>query len=547
MKKPGVLLAVLFVCLYILPLGVRPLFIPDETRYAEIAREMNASGDWVVPRLDGLRYFEKPVLGHWLNAWSIRVFGENDFATRLPSALAAGLQAGLVLLLASRFSGASSAWLATLVFLSSAEVFVVGVFNVLDTMFSLFVTAAMVAFFFAYMAPEGRACWMALVAMGIACGLGFLTKGFLVFALAAVVIGPFLAWERQWRKLLAWPWVPFLAAVVVALPWAVLIHRSEPDFWRYFLWVEHFQRFFKPLSEAQHPEPFWFFFPIIVGGVVPWTFWLPAAAIGLKDTRLNTPLLRFAVCWLACAFLFFSLSEGKLGTYVLPCYPPLAVLIVEGILQYQKSSRRRMLAAGCIVAAAVAGVAVIGLPLTQLAGPELVRLYRRPEAWKWAAMMVGLGVWIVGALKALKAKETARKFTWFAAGPCVLLLGVHFLCPDYILEMDAPEIVLRKAQLRVLPDAVVVSDNYAVGAAGWYFKRKDVYILEDKGEHEYGLNYEDSARRSISLAQFHKFVRAVAGKRQIVWLTDESRYERQKPDRKPKAETLAGRFALVEY
>ncbi len=119
----------MFLVLYVLPLGVRPLVIPDEARYAEIPREMLASGDWIVPRLNGLRYFEKPPLGYWLNAAAIWLFGENAFAIRFPSAVAAGLTAVLLFVWARRFTeDGATPWLATAVFLLSFEVLAIGVF-----------------------------------------------------------------------------------------------------------------------------------------------------------------------------------------------------------------------------------------------------------------------------------------------------------------------------------------------------------------------------------------------------------------------------------
>ena len=109
MKKSSIAVIGIFLLLYILPLGARPLFYPDETRYAEIPREMIASGDWVVPRINGLRYFEKPVLGYWLNATAMNLFGQNAFSLRFPSAISVGISALMVFLLLQRFAGGYSA------------------------------------------------------------------------------------------------------------------------------------------------------------------------------------------------------------------------------------------------------------------------------------------------------------------------------------------------------------------------------------------------------------------------------------------------------
>lgn len=136
-KKTLLLIVFIFVCLYILPLGVRPLVIPDEVRYAEIPREMMTSGDWVVPRLNGLLYFEKPVMGYWLNGIAMKVFGENEFSVRITSALSAGLSALMVFFLTTRFlNGRRNGILAISIFLTFFMVYGLGVFSLLDGMFS---------------------------------------------------------------------------------------------------------------------------------------------------------------------------------------------------------------------------------------------------------------------------------------------------------------------------------------------------------------------------------------------------------------------------
>lgn len=172
MKKLTITIFASFIAVYILPLGVLPMVIPDETRYAEISREMLDSGDWIVPRLDGLRYFEKPVLGYWVNALSIKLFGENAFAIRLPSALTTGLSALLIFSLVRKFGGGRLiGLLASAVFLTCVEVFVVGVFCVLDGLFSLFVTAAIISFYFAYVTENAKEKKIYLALFGIGCGL----------------------------------------------------------------------------------------------------------------------------------------------------------------------------------------------------------------------------------------------------------------------------------------------------------------------------------------------------------------------------------------
>ena len=155
MRKLSIVVIGLFALIYMVPLGVRPIAVPDEARYAEIPREMIVSGDWVVPRFNGLRYFEKPVLGYWINAISLTLFGQNGFAIRLPSAVSAGISGLMLLLLVRKYGGGYLVGvMASAVFLTSLLVFAIATINLLDSPLSMFLTGAMTFFFFAYMEPE---------------------------------------------------------------------------------------------------------------------------------------------------------------------------------------------------------------------------------------------------------------------------------------------------------------------------------------------------------------------------------------------------------
>ncbi|MGD8690243.1 MAG: phospholipid carrier-dependent glycosyltransferase, partial [Gammaproteobacteria bacterium] len=212
----------LLIAVYFLPLGRAPLATPDETRYAEIGREMLTSGDWIVPHLVGLRYFEKTPLGYWLIAGSIKLFGESAFAVRLPSALATVLSALLLIGFARRVvADRSRALVLGLAYLTTLEVFFIGTFAVLDAMLTLFCTAGIIAAWHSVRAVSGGRK-MALAA-GICFGLAFLTKGFVALALCGLVLVPWLWWEGRidwiWRR----GWLAVLALLATSLPWSLAI------------------------------------------------------------------------------------------------------------------------------------------------------------------------------------------------------------------------------------------------------------------------------------------------------------------------------------
>ena len=526
MKKLSLVVIGLFILICIVPLGMRPVALPDETRYAEIPREMLVSGDWVVPHFDGLRYFEKPVMGYWFNAAAMFLFGQNAFAMRLPSALATGMAALLLCLLVRKFGGGYLAGISTAaVFLTSMEVFGIGCFNVLDSIFSLFLAGAMVSFFFAHREKHAGKKIGFLVVFGVFCGLAFLTKGFLAFAIPVVTIVPFMIWERRWQELFRICWIPLLAALLVALPWSVIIHEREPDFWHYFFWVEHIKRFMS--DHPQHPEPFYYFIPLLFLGGLPWTVFLPAAFSGLKETALKDSFLRFAFCWLLFPFLFLSASRGKLGTYILPCFQPLVILITAGLLHYLKKETK-WVTIGAYFLAGITGSCAVGLLFSQvLPVPLGWKLFEQAEILKLVIIFLGLLTWTVFFMAGAATSNVKQKLVLFCLGPLLLMLSSPVAMPDRFKDGLFPgDFLLRHAD-RISPDTTLVSDNYLVSAVCWFYKRSDVYLLGKPGELDYGVSRAPEKNRLLTLDQFRELVAQPS--RRITLITLEKRYRHDKP------------------
>jgi len=547
-------LLALFAVAYLAPLGARPLFQPDELRYAEIPREMLVGGDWIVPRLDGLRYFEKPVLGYWLTAASMAVLGENRLAARLPEALSAGLTVLALFLLVRRFGGGiRPAAAAAGVLLTSGMFYALGCFNVLDMPLTMFLSVALVLFYCAWEAGDSRRKALFLALCGAALGCAFLTKGFLAFAVPASVVVPFMLWERRTGKLLRFAWVPALTAVMVALPWSVMIALREPDFWRQFFWQEHVRRFFS--GHAQHAEPLWFFLPFLLAGALPWTLFAPAAATGLKNLlgartthgkklpndrqflegeMLEQPLIRFAICWLLFPFLLFSLSSGKLGTYILPCFPPLALLIGVGLLGYFESGRRKAFAAGAWALACLLGACGLALLVGRLAGIRQFP-YGRDEEWKWILLLAALAFWAVSLWRAAAAWRAATiRLAWLCAAPCLLMAAAQLALPKAVEDLSAPEAFLARNSGRVAPGAPLFARAAVLHAVAWHFKRADIYLLASTGEGSYGLGFPDAKGRELELDDFDRFVAQYPATGFVTAFMDRQFYD-EKQGRLPKA------------
>lgn len=506
-RRAGLALLALYVLVYVAPLGVRPLVSPDEARYAEISREMIVSGDWVSPRFNGVRYFEKPVMGYWLNSASFEIFGENAFALRLPSALAAGLTALLVFLLTARFATRASAYLAAGIYLTTLLVSGVGTFAVLDTFLALFLTGALASFYAAYAAKKRRRRLGWLAICGAFCAAAFLSKGFLALAIPVIVAGPYLVLRRDWRNLLRMPWVPIVVATALVAPWAALVALREPDFWHYFFWIEHVQRFLG--DNAQHLQPFWYFLVTGPFATLPWIAVLPAALIGLRRSEPTSAFLGYAIIWALMPFLFFSASKGKLLTYILPCVAPLSILLAVGLERYLGAGLRRAYSIG---AASLAGVLMLTLVLLAAAqgGAFDATLFADDELPRFFALLACLAGALAAAILALATRGAAMRLTAIGAAGIALVLPLQLApLPQWLLDSKAPAGFLA-ADVAVGADTVLISDSSLFGAVAWSFGRDDVYVLSE-GEIAYGLAYPESRHRSLDEARLDALVAAHAG------------------------------------
>lgn len=303
----------------------RPLNNPDEGRYAEIPREMLATGDWITPRLNGLVYLEKPPLQYWLTAASLATFGNSEWSARLVALLAAMANVWLVWLLGRRLQGAHAGWLAACLLGSGMLHFVLGQTLTLDMAFTGLLTGMLATFCLARLPGAGRQ-WMP--ATWVLLGLAVLTKGVVALVIAAGVLGLYVLWQRDWAALRSLrPVSGLLLLSAVTLPWFLAVGRANPDFWHFFFVYQHFERYLTDV--ADRVEPWWYFGAIIAVGCLPW---LPAMArtllLGWRSGAAPGHFNPQRLLWLWCVFLivFFSLSQSKLAPYVLPVMPPLALL-----------------------------------------------------------------------------------------------------------------------------------------------------------------------------------------------------------------------------
>jgi 4-amino-4-deoxy-L-arabinose transferase-like glycosyltransferase len=459
----------------------RPLANPDEGRYSEISREMAQSGDWITPRLNGIKYFEKPPLQYWASALSFKLFGENEYTARLYVALAGFATIALVGFAARRLWDRDMA-LASMIALACSPYFMaLGGIVTLDMGLTLWTTATLLCYLGAEHArdrPATQRRWMLFAWASMA--LAVLSKGLvgIVFAGAAVLFVTVLT--RDWRALRRLRLIPGLAVFfAIAAPWFIAVSMANEEFAEFFFFHEHLSRFLT--TTHRRVEPPWYFLPILAAGFLPWMFAMPAAIVRAwreEAGRAFQPL-RVALLWSAFVVLFFSASGSKLPAYVLPVFPPLALVLGRYLLLAPE--RRLALWSAFVIPVAIALV-VVAWRVPQTAKDEWTRaLYAQAQPWAVAAaVMVLLGAILTTALLFARKRWPALAVAAFAS---IVLIDCGEEAYEELTPRQSGVEVAARMSAQSRPDSRLYSVGHYEQTVPFYLKRTlQLYDYEDEFE-----------------------------------------------------------------
>jgi len=475
-------------------LGVRPLFNPDEGRYAQIPAEMLASGDYTVPHLDGLVYLEKPPLQYWATALALAAFGHNAWAARLVAATSAVLALVFLFLLGRRAWDAERGLAGAAMAASMLLYVFMGQLLTLDMMLSCWLTIASVAFCLAQLerdvAPARTRRWM-LVCWG-AMAAATLTKGLVGIVLPGAVLVLYTLLQRDraaWRHLHLGKGLALYAALVV--PWFVMVERAHPGAFDFLIVREHFQRYLTTVHDRY--KPWWYFLMVLAGGSLPWLPQVTRALLsGWRRSRPRGEFDAARVLWVSAAFTlaFFSLSDSKLA----PVLPPLALI---GAAPGPAAGRDLNLAALLQVLFGIAlGIAVVVYGRRPLVGdPAWTYATLKPWIVALALLLVAGGATALALRgRGLGLRRRIVAATGFAFALALIAGGADAIARRY---SAAP---LLAAAGPLAPGATL----YTVNTFDWtllFYAARPVVPVAYRGELDYGLA-ADPARGLATLEEF---------------------------------------------
>ena len=488
---PGkiLLLLMIYSLIWFGTLNYRHLIPSDEGRYAEMAREMLVTGDWVTPRYNGYKYFEKPPLQVWATAAIFQVFGIGDWQARLWTALTGFLTIFAIGFTGTRIYNARAGWLAAVVLASSPMWVISGHFNSLDMGLSAFLVAALCSLLLAQTSHNKSSCRNWMWACWVFMALATLSKGVIGAAIPAMVFVAYSISTWDWK---IWTRLRLFSGTIVFLlitaPWFILVAQRNPEFLEFFFIHEHLQRF----TQDAHSRtgPIYYFVPLLLIGIIPWVLQIPGALVqAWQERRREFSSGWLLVCWFVVIFAFFSMSRSKLPGYIIPIFPALALLIghrLDRLLGYSNSL-------GMPWKLQTLGFTLLGCIgfffLTEIgkqARPDEIEAYAQYTYWVIAALIALIGFSLFAIVQS--KRNGLQSIVSFACGffLCAMIAGTgHETLGRAVSGIDLVNRVKASIPEKVNFYSVRLLDHTVP-----FYLGRTMIMVESPDELEFGVNQE---------------------------------------------------------
>lgn len=363
-----VFLSIVLGILYFLWLGSYPIFTPDEGRYSEVAREMARTGDYITPRLNGVGFFDKPILYYWLQASAINLFGLKEWALRIWPALL-GVFCCLAVYMSGRILYSRRAGVISAIILATNIMyFGASHYANMDIEVAVFISTSLLCFIVAMQLSSEPARTLVLLLSYAFSALAILTKGLIGIAFPMMIIGSWILALNRWHVLTKMRIISgTIVLLLIAAPWYLLVQKANPHFLEFFFITQQFSRFLTKGS-YNNVSALWFYIPIIVIGFLPWSlFLIQAVSYHIKliwQNRQKHAVELFILLWFALIFVFFSIPKSKTIGYIAPVFPALALMIGHYFDHHWNRLKSRGLyfgVIGLLILCGITGVAFLNM------------------------------------------------------------------------------------------------------------------------------------------------------------------------------------------
>jgi len=466
-------------------LGSAALFEPDEGRNAEKAREILVLNDWITPHENFHTVLDKPIFFYWLIAISYELFGASEWAARVPSALAALGSIALVYRFARRRGGQWPALWSALILVTSVEFFVLARVVIFDMTLTFFITLALYSFYEAVHTEGAKSRRMWAAALYVALAGATLVKGLVGVAVPGLVIFFYLLITRRWSQLRRLNMILGAALfLAIVAPWYLAAEARNPGYLYYYFWEEHFSRF--ATAEFDRAEPWYYFIGVGWVGFVPWTILLPLVAKEVWQDKSNDTTL-YWILWVALPFLFFSVSKSKLPHYILPIFPPLAMLAASALVRlYQQAPTKLQFALSLTwwlhAFTAVYLVAGLFFPLIlarQIRGSVSDLSY---FVWGYAALSAVMLAYLGQRKPKERRPGQTQLYGMQGLSSCVFLALVVQMMISVSSDRSAKAIAETASTLMTATTQLVYYDTYLAGVPFYLSSERPFWLITHEGK-----------------------------------------------------------------
>lgn len=484
--KDIAILTALIGMLFSIMLGNYPLESPDSARYAEISREMVVSGDYLTPHLNGVKYFEKPPLFYWLQAVAIKKLGTSELAVSLVNALMALVGCLVVYGVARKIYDRLSGFLAAALLATSSVFFALTRVITLDLTFTVFLTASLSCFLLGNRIIDQSQQKYFMWLMYVFAALAVMTKGLIGMLFPAAIIFIWVLVFNEWRNLKNYGiFSGIMLFALIAAPWHILVQLKNPEFARFYFIEQHFLRYLT--DYAGRSEAWWFFPVVVLLGIYPWTCFLLQTlhyhVMSLIKHYRQQQHTMFFILWVVVIYTFYAFSNSQLIPYLLPIFPPLAILIGNYLARNVQNKCRAMnLGFSIFLLLSLSG----GGATVVYAHGLITSAFAKESLYVLAALIAVSGIitnfiyWRFGLRSGLWALILTFSVVLIGINPVVTVANNHSLKP-----------MITVLQTKLTPQDEVVSYNNYYQDLPFYLQRR-ITVVNSFGELSFGVEHQDA-------------------------------------------------------